>query len=262
MLKSRLPPSRLLKRQNKATSQWFSGLLSNGSWNRKEWLWFGNLGPPMETLLSTTFSEDPHYDLQEILGKYSSNPDLESKLKSLLPHIVSIFGANKSVKEITEELEKYQQNTYASVASLFLEVSRWTKDAIVGIKKGAPFSILLTQRYISKVASACRKMGDELYTLNGVMKIEYRIALSSSLRSDFAEGVRAVLADKDQDTVNTIVTDMLQFSHSIVVCIRGVVMDTSGAYDGNVVFSHPLSFLSHLPILALLYHKKLKNISA
>ncbi|KAI3708327.1 hypothetical protein L2E82_37494 [Cichorium intybus] len=115
---------------------------------------FGNLGPPKETL----FSEDPHYDLQEILGKYSSNPDSESKLKSLLPHIVSIFGANKS--------------------------------------------------------------------LNGVMKIEYRIDLRSSLRSDFAEGVRAVLADKDQDTVNTIVTDTLQFSHMIVVPIGGVVMDT------------------------------------
>lgn len=55
-------------------------------------------------------SEDPHHDLQSILAKHSSNPESESRLKLLLPQIVSTFGANKSAKEIMEDLETHQQS--------------------------------------------------------------------------------------------------------------------------------------------------------
>ncbi|GJZ52934.1 3-hydroxyisobutyryl-CoA hydrolase-like protein 3, mitochondrial isoform X1 [Tanacetum coccineum] len=152
----------------------------------------GNIGSLKEALLSATFSEDPHHDLQSILAKHSSNPESESRLKLLLPKIVSTFGANKSAKEIMKDLETHQQ-------SADLTVSQWATDALLGIKKGAPFSLFLTQRYFSRVAAAYRKNENELSKLNGVMKTEYRIAVRSSLRSDFAEGVRAVLVDKDQN---------------------------------------------------------------
>ncbi|MFS7982407.1 putative 3-hydroxyisobutyryl-CoA hydrolase [Helianthus anomalus] len=152
----------------------------------------GNLGLLKEELLSATFSEDPHHDLQAILAKHSSTPESEPRLKLLLPRIISTFGANKSVKEIMEELEQHSQSADTTV-------SQWATEALSGIKKGAPFSLVLTQKYFSKVASAHGNHGNELSKLNGVMKSEYRIALRASLRSDFVEGVRAVLVDKDQN---------------------------------------------------------------
>ncbi|XP_047309061.1 3-hydroxyisobutyryl-CoA hydrolase-like protein 3, mitochondrial isoform X1 [Impatiens glandulifera] len=152
----------------------------------------GNLALVKEALLAETFSQDPHQDVRAILGKYSSDPDSEPILKAILPQITSCFAANRSVNEIVEDLKRHQQSSD-------IATSEFAKDALAGIFKGAPFSLSLTQRHFSKVASAHGKNENELSNLTGVMKIEYRIALRSSLRSDFAEGVRAVLVDKDQN---------------------------------------------------------------
>ncbi|GER33683.1 3-hydroxyisobutyryl-CoA hydrolase-like protein 3 [Striga asiatica] len=143
-------------------------------------------------LLATAFSEDPDQEIRALLERYSRNPEAEPRLKLLLPRIVSTFASSKSIKEVMEELENHQLSGDTLVAE-------WAKDALQGLRKGAPFSLNLTGKHFSRVKSAQGKIDNDLSKLTGVMKAEYRVAIRSALRSDFTEGVRAVLVDKDQN---------------------------------------------------------------
>lgn len=152
----------------------------------------GDLGSLKESLLSANFTADPHKDVESLLTGYKKEPESVPHLEKLLPDIISSFGPGKSATESVEELKKRSQSGDGTV-------SEWANDALAGLKKGAPFSLCLTQKHFSRVASSYGNNENDLSKLAGVMKLEYRIALRSSVRSDFAEGVRAVLVDKDQN---------------------------------------------------------------
>ncbi|XP_065014417.1 3-hydroxyisobutyryl-CoA hydrolase-like protein 4, mitochondrial isoform X1 [Musa acuminata AAA Group] len=151
----------------------------------------GSLAMLKEALLNVNFSDDPDKDIQALLAGHKKEPESEAQLKMLLPQIISCF-ANKSISETIEELKRHQASSDSVVAS-------WASDALSGLGTGAPFSLCVTQKHFSQVALAHGSVDNHLAKLSGVMKTEFRIALRSSIRNDFAEGVRAVLVDRDQN---------------------------------------------------------------
>jgi len=151
-----------------------------------------NLASLKESLLQQDLSDDPHETVQKLLTDNHKEPESESQLKVLLPAITASFSSDKSVVASIEELKKQQLSSDSKVAD-------WAKDALLGLGKGAPFSLCLTHKHFSAVAAAHGDHENDLSKLDGVMKAEYRIALRSSPRNDFVEGVRAVLIDKDQN---------------------------------------------------------------
>ncbi|GAV87055.1 hypothetical protein CFOL_v3_30481 [Cephalotus follicularis] len=70
----------------------------------------------------------------------------------------------------------------------FSSVPDWAKDALQGLGKGAPFSLCLTQRHFSRIASGQGKSDNELSTVILLLQLFYFISASfgniPSLRAD------------------------------------------------------------------------------
>ncbi|XP_033213397.1 3-hydroxyisobutyryl-CoA hydrolase, mitochondrial [Belonocnema kinseyi] len=118
-------------------------------------------------------------DIDGILNKYQSQ-DLNHEF-SLEPHMEKInrcFSAT-TVEEIIEKLKA--------------EKSEWTDSVVKVLKKMSPTSLKVTRRALEKGANQ---------SLSECLKMEYRLACACLKReSDFYEGIRALLIDKDQKPV-------------------------------------------------------------
>lgn len=113
-------------------------------------------------------------NVEEILAKYHS---LESQPFILEPHLALInkcFSANK-VEEILRHLRE--------------DGSEFAKNTLGLLAKMSPTSMKVTKRLLD--------LGKDL-DLKECLKIEFRLAVHHTQGSDFQEGVRALLIDKDQ----------------------------------------------------------------
>ncbi|XP_003400984.2 3-hydroxyisobutyryl-CoA hydrolase, mitochondrial isoform X1 [Bombus terrestris] len=115
-------------------------------------------------------------DVKEVLNKYQCIKfNQEFRLAPYMNKIDTYFSAS-SVEEIIQRLKE--------------DNSEWAKNTLQMLLKASPTSLKVTMRAIQK--------GSTL-NLSDCLKMEYRLACTALNRtSDFCEGVRALLIDKDQ----------------------------------------------------------------
>ncbi|XP_039490715.1 3-hydroxyisobutyryl-CoA hydrolase, mitochondrial isoform X1 [Drosophila santomea] len=127
--------------------------------------------PDLETALLNCPDAD---DVPELLQKYHSTPEKPFSLQPVLEQINKNFSAD-SVEGILENLQN--------------DGSEWAKKTLETLSKMSPTSMKVTFRQL--------ELGSQL-SLAQCLIMEYRLAVRHLERSDFKEGVRALLIDKDQ----------------------------------------------------------------
>ena len=119
-----------------------------------------------------------HAQVDEVLARFSANPFAMNPevavLPALRPAIDRCFGKS-SVEEI--------------VAALRQEEGSWAVEALAAMQRASPLSLKLTLRQLRVGAGM---------EIEAALMLEFRIIQHLLAESDFYEGVRAVLVDKDK----------------------------------------------------------------
>lgn len=116
-----------------------------------------------------------HEDVERILNEYSSDPALlyTTELDQILPTIKKCFSGS-TVEEIFENLDR--------------DGSDWAQKTLNILKRNSPTSLKVTHRSITTGRNI---------SLRDCLKMEMRVVVNYTEGSEFKEGVRAVLIDKD-----------------------------------------------------------------
>lgn len=138
--------------------------------------------------VATHFVESKHLDeLENDLSRCKNSPEIDQLLKKyapkndhefvLQPHLNNIEKAfaGDTVEEILNNLHKIGDD--------------WAMNTLKLLSKMSPASLKITLRQL--------QLGKTM-TLDECLKMEFRLATHCCIDSDFKEGVRALLIDKDQ----------------------------------------------------------------
>lgn len=115
-----------------------------------------------------------HKDVEKVLCHFSSADEfLPNELDRTLPNIKKCFNGS-TVEEIFQNLQD--------------DGSDWAKNALTTLKRNSPISLKVTHRSIT---------AGKNIALRDCLKMEMRLVVNHTAGSDFKEGVRAILIDKD-----------------------------------------------------------------
>lgn len=113
-------------------------------------------------------------EIDQLLNKYSPKTSHEFVLQPHLKQIEKAFGGN-TIEEIMNNLHS--------------DGSEWAMGTLKLLSKMSPSSLKITLRQL--------QLGKTM-TLKECLQMEFRLAAHCCIDSDFKEGVRALLIDKDQ----------------------------------------------------------------
>ncbi|KAG5869990.1 hypothetical protein JTB14_008146 [Gonioctena quinquepunctata] len=116
-----------------------------------------------------------HEDIKVVLDKFGKNDIPEFSLNPVLDKINHCFSS-PTIERIILNLEE--------------DGSNWAKETIELLKKMSPTSLKVTLKQL--------EIGSNM-NLNDCLSLEYKMCLNFLKNTDFSEGVRALLIDKDQN---------------------------------------------------------------
>ena len=130
--------------------------------------------------LKKALTECNTLELDQIVSCYQIDPGLPA-LDQHMPSIIHIFGGEvtpEDMQERAQDLLRLRPN------------DPFVKQVVTAFAECCPFSIKLFWRLL--------QVADNFSTADEAISLDYHLALRMIRRSDFVEGVRALLVDKDK----------------------------------------------------------------